>query len=55
MFRVEESTGQIIHVKEWARSEVNRIRDIAEKERKYFPLGSRWTEGFKKEEWVSEC
>jgi len=55
MLRVEESTEQISQVKARARSEVNRIRDSAEKERKYFPVGSRWAEEFKKEEWASGC
>jgi len=55
MFRVEESTGQISQVKEWARSEVNRTRYSAEKERKYCPVGSRCADKFKKQEWASEC
>jgi hypothetical protein len=55
IFRVEESIGQISQVKEWARSEVSRTRDSAEKERKYCPVGSRWPDEFKKQEWISEC
>jgi hypothetical protein len=41
MYRVEKSTEQISQVKEWALREVNRTRDSAEKERKYFPVVSR--------------
>jgi hypothetical protein len=55
MFRVEELKGQISPVKKWARSDVNRTSDSAEKEGKYSPVVSRWADEFKKQERASEC